>query len=253
MPWLETSSVEQRERFIADERRGLYTRTAFCARYGISRKTGYVARPLPRGRTARPAGPEPCPASLSASHSGGHRRPGVRRAAPTPGLGARQAAGLARPAASRDRRGRMAGREYGRGPARPGGPGEGPAPTPPPSASRRRAATSGPPTSRGSSPPATGCGAIRSRSGINTRAICSRAGGFRTSRAGAPARFSSARSGSSACRGRCGRITGSPSPPVASMASRSSTSGGCGSASSISAFIPRHPRRTGPMNGCTGP
>jgi len=41
MPWLETSSVEQRERFIADERRGLYTRTELCARYGISRKTGY--------------------------------------------------------------------------------------------------------------------------------------------------------------------------------------------------------------------
>ena len=41
MPWLETSSVEQRERFIADERLGLYTRTELCARYGISRKTGY--------------------------------------------------------------------------------------------------------------------------------------------------------------------------------------------------------------------
>ena len=32
MPWLETSSVEQRERVIADERRGLYTRTERCAR-----------------------------------------------------------------------------------------------------------------------------------------------------------------------------------------------------------------------------
>ena len=41
MPWLETSSVEQRERFIADEHLGLYTRTELCARYGISRKTGY--------------------------------------------------------------------------------------------------------------------------------------------------------------------------------------------------------------------
>lgn len=26
MPWLETSPVEQRERFIADDQRGLYTR-----------------------------------------------------------------------------------------------------------------------------------------------------------------------------------------------------------------------------------
>ena len=41
MPWLETSSVEQREHFIADEHLGLYTRTELCARYGISRKTGY--------------------------------------------------------------------------------------------------------------------------------------------------------------------------------------------------------------------
>jgi hypothetical protein len=31
MPWRETSSVEQREQFIADERRGLYTRTELCA------------------------------------------------------------------------------------------------------------------------------------------------------------------------------------------------------------------------------
>ena len=41
MPRLETSSVEQREPFIADERRGLYTRSELCARYGIGRKTGY--------------------------------------------------------------------------------------------------------------------------------------------------------------------------------------------------------------------
>ena len=41
MPWLETSSMEEREQFITDERRGLYTRTELCARYGISRKTGY--------------------------------------------------------------------------------------------------------------------------------------------------------------------------------------------------------------------
>ena len=41
MPWLETAPVEQRERFIADDRLGLYTRAELCARYGISRKTGY--------------------------------------------------------------------------------------------------------------------------------------------------------------------------------------------------------------------
>ena len=41
MPWLETSPVEQRERFIRDHRLELYTMAELCARYGISRKTGY--------------------------------------------------------------------------------------------------------------------------------------------------------------------------------------------------------------------
>ena len=41
MPWLETSPVDERERFIADQRRGLYTMTELSARYGISRKSGY--------------------------------------------------------------------------------------------------------------------------------------------------------------------------------------------------------------------
>ncbi len=41
MPRQETSPVEQRERFIADDRHGLSTRAELCARYGISRNTGY--------------------------------------------------------------------------------------------------------------------------------------------------------------------------------------------------------------------
>src|SRR5215510_13907082 len=41
MPWLETSPVEQRERFIRDHRLALYTMSELCARYAISRKTGY--------------------------------------------------------------------------------------------------------------------------------------------------------------------------------------------------------------------
>ena len=41
MPWMETSPVEQRERFIRDHRLALYTMAELCARYGISRKTGY--------------------------------------------------------------------------------------------------------------------------------------------------------------------------------------------------------------------
>jgi putative transposase len=52
MPWLETSPVEQGERFIADDRRGPYTRGELAARYGISRKTGYkwLARYHEEGR-----------------------------------------------------------------------------------------------------------------------------------------------------------------------------------------------------------
>jgi putative transposase len=41
MPWLETSPVEQRERFIRAHRLDVYAMTELCARYGISRKTGY--------------------------------------------------------------------------------------------------------------------------------------------------------------------------------------------------------------------
>src|SRR3989337_1571022 len=76
MPWLETSSVEQRERFIADERLGLYTRTELCARYGISRKTGYKwldrfdedGRRGPRDPSPPPQ-PRPPPTAPSASAS----------------------------------------------------------------------------------------------------------------------------------------------------------------------------------------
>src|SRR2546428_7893205 len=41
MPWLETSPVEQRERFIRDHRLELYSMVELCTRYGISRKPGY--------------------------------------------------------------------------------------------------------------------------------------------------------------------------------------------------------------------
>ena len=41
MPWMETSPVDQRERFIRDHRLELYAMAELCARYGISRKTGY--------------------------------------------------------------------------------------------------------------------------------------------------------------------------------------------------------------------
>jgi transposase len=41
MPWKETSPMEQREKFIADLRFGLFSVLELCARYGVSRKTGY--------------------------------------------------------------------------------------------------------------------------------------------------------------------------------------------------------------------
>lgn len=44
MPWLETAPVDQRERFITEYQHGLYDMTELCARYSISRKTGYKWR-----------------------------------------------------------------------------------------------------------------------------------------------------------------------------------------------------------------
>jgi putative transposase len=41
MPWLETAPMEQRERFVREWQIGLYTMTELCARYDVSRKTGY--------------------------------------------------------------------------------------------------------------------------------------------------------------------------------------------------------------------
>lgn len=66
MPWMETSPVEQRERFIGDHRLELYAMAELCARYGISRKTGYkwLARFDEGGRLGlrdRSRAPRHCP------------------------------------------------------------------------------------------------------------------------------------------------------------------------------------------------
>jgi putative transposase len=66
MPWMETSPVEQRERFIRDHRLDVYAMTELCARYGISRKTGYkwLARYDEGGRAGlrdRSRAPQHCP------------------------------------------------------------------------------------------------------------------------------------------------------------------------------------------------
>jgi hypothetical protein len=56
MPWMETSPLERRERFIRDHRLDLYVMAELCARYGISRKTAYkwLARFEAGGRSGRP-------------------------------------------------------------------------------------------------------------------------------------------------------------------------------------------------------
>ena len=41
MPWRESCAVDQRVKFIADQRSGLWTMAELCDRYEISRKTGY--------------------------------------------------------------------------------------------------------------------------------------------------------------------------------------------------------------------
>lgn len=41
MPWAETEPMKERMRFVTDWERGHYGVSELCARYGISRKTGY--------------------------------------------------------------------------------------------------------------------------------------------------------------------------------------------------------------------
>ena len=72
MAWLETAAVEQREQFIEDCGSRLYTVTELCARYGISRKTGYkwLARFDAGGRAAlgnRSRAPHHCPHRIASA------------------------------------------------------------------------------------------------------------------------------------------------------------------------------------------
>jgi len=71
MPWRETAPVEERDRFIDDYLLGLYTMTELCARYAVSRKTGYkwVGRYDAGGRAAlvdRSRAPHTCPHKVPA-------------------------------------------------------------------------------------------------------------------------------------------------------------------------------------------
>jgi putative transposase len=66
MLWMETSPVDQREQFIRDHRLDMYAMAELCARYGISRRTGYkwLARFEEAGRAGlrdRSRAPHHCP------------------------------------------------------------------------------------------------------------------------------------------------------------------------------------------------
>src|SRR5262245_39966319 len=70
MPWQEATPMAQREQFVRDCQRGLYTMTELCARYGVSRKTGY--KWLDRfdeggrgGLSDRSRAPHDCPHAMS--------------------------------------------------------------------------------------------------------------------------------------------------------------------------------------------
>ena len=42
MPWRERSPMDERLQFISDYQRQIFTMTELCARYNVSRKTGYA-------------------------------------------------------------------------------------------------------------------------------------------------------------------------------------------------------------------
>ena len=70
MPWLETSPMTERQRFVDDAHHGLFSMTELCARYGISRKTGYkwLDRYDEQGREGlrdRSHAPADCPHKIS--------------------------------------------------------------------------------------------------------------------------------------------------------------------------------------------
>lgn len=54
MPWSLTTPMSQRQDFVEDAARGLYSMRELCARYGISRRIGY--KWLGRYQQAGPAG-----------------------------------------------------------------------------------------------------------------------------------------------------------------------------------------------------
>lgn len=75
MPWLETASMDERWKFVQEWQEGLYDKSELCARYDVSRKTGYkwVARFEEEGRRGlvdRSRAPHHCPHKIDAMVAG---------------------------------------------------------------------------------------------------------------------------------------------------------------------------------------
>jgi len=255
MPWQETDPVNQRARFITDHRHGLYSMAELCARYGVSRKTGYksLARYDAGGRPAlreRSHAPHACPhrisdavAELLCAARAAHPtwRPAklldwLRPRHPRVAWPAVSTAGdlLARRGLVKPRR-------------------------------RRRA-----PVHPGVVPPTTDApndlwtvdfkGQFRTRDGVycypltladqHTRFLLA-CHGLPSTKGHEARRVLSGRSAPTGCPARSAATTACRSPPPASTGSRSSTSGGCGSASCTSASCPDGRSRTARTSGCT--
>src|SRR6266849_3405684 len=74
MPWLETTPVDERMRFIQDALSDRFTMSELCARYGVSRRVGYkwVARYEEEGRRGlhdRSRAPHHCPHRIPEEHA----------------------------------------------------------------------------------------------------------------------------------------------------------------------------------------
>jgi len=255
MPWQEIRPTDQRERFIDDERLALYSMTELCARYGVSRKTGYkwLARFGADGRRGlrdQSRAPHHCPhrigrevARLIVSVRHAHPSWGPRKLLDRLGL---EYPDLELPAASTVgdllvRRGLVKKRRRRRHHVHPG---VVPAVTHEPNDLWT----------------ADFKGQFKTRDGV----YC-----YPLTVADQHTRFLLACQGLASIHGwrvrpvferlfrtygllaRSARITGPPLPTPGSTGSRSSTSGGCGLGSPISGSVRRGRRRTRVMSGCT--
>ena len=256
MPWLETAPMQQRDKFITDHRRGLYTMGELCARYNLSRKTGYkwLERFREHGRSGlndRSHAPHHCPHRISeamatllcttrrAHPSWGsekildHLRPKYRNIRGWPAFSTVSDL-FVRRGLIRKRRRRRKTLHPGFVPIRTHAPND--------------LWTA---DFKGHFRTGDGIYCYRSRSPISTRGFFSPATGSPRSKPMVRGRSSSAYFESSDCLRRFAPITAYRSRPARCTVSPSSTCGGCAWVSSISAYGLRHRRKTARTNECT--